>query len=185
MAHLGPIVGPPNPVPILRPFRWLATVLQTFRERPLPGSYAPLITPTVDTFGTEIFGQEIESDSIQSALGGIELVHTRVPQGTIRQYISLEWFHDDLAGTLRRLQLIRVIERTGGFAQFAFHPDRVMDGDGGGVDQERDAMQMVIGMPDEFLGVRATAMGGGARLTLRLIWIDMPVGEYMAGFANR
>ncbi len=189
MPHPGrrrtPAEPPPSPVPILRPFRWLATVLQTFRERPLPGFYNPLINPTVDTFGTEILGQQIRFDSIQGTLAGLELLHTRVPADTVRQYLTLEWFHDDLAGVLRNLSLIRVLETAGGFPQLRITPTRFLDGDGGGADQQREARQMVVGMPDQFVGVSTTALGGGARLTLRMMWVDMPVGEYMVGFANR
>ncbi len=176
----------PNPVPILRGFRWMATSLETFRSRPLPGQYLPLIQPTFDTFGTEIFGQEIGFESVQSGLGDLELLHTRIPRDRIRQYISLEWFHDDSIGAPRRLQLIRVLETAGGFPQIAIRPDRVMAGGSGNPAlQEREGTQMVVGMPNQWVGVRAGDMGVGARMTLRVMWVDMPVGEYMIGFANR
>ncbi len=176
--------GGNEPVQILRPFRWLATALQTFRQRPLPGVYAPIVTPTIDTFGTEAYGAQVQFASDQSPLGGIELLHSRIALDRIRFYISMEWFHDDVAGTIRQLAPIRVGEFAGGFPQQLIGPTVGLDGDGGGEDQQREARQSVIGLPGGFVGVRAGAMGVGARLTLRVTFIEFPVGEYVFGMAN-
>ncbi|MEE8538827.1 MAG: hypothetical protein V3S54_03350 [Woeseiaceae bacterium] len=178
MPHREPPKPPPievddvgrNRVPFLRSLEWIATALRTFREKPLPSTYFTDVQPVFDLFGSAR-SSEMQFATFGSLLGGIELAHARVAAGRVRQYLSMEYSHDDLVNHVLRPG--RVIDTATGFP-FAAMRDGISVSDV----EPLSIRNFTIG-PGSRAAVQADAMGAGARLTLSLVWIEVPLGEYL------
>lgn len=159
----------PDEVQIMRQFGWVAPVLTTFRERPLPGSYVPKLNAGFDIFGTSRIG-EVQYATLVSAVAAIELTHTKVPVDRWRHYMTMNYQHDD-AITQQVLTPGIVLSDTSGFPFVGIAGAAVTT-----EDRPRNVRNIVV-PPLGFIGVQAGAMGAGSVLKLDVIWIEYPVGE--------
>lgn len=160
------------PVPMLRAFRWVATTLQSFRERPLPGSYQTDAIPTFDLFAAS----RIEEMSFESAAGGVgnlEAYFSQCPEDKWRQYVSVAFQHDDPGGP-HVMQACRALS-VGGTFPFAPLADPVRGG--AAPNGEWFAVRNVSCPPGGRVGAMIDALGVGTQLFLRGVFIEMDVGE--------
>jgi len=156
-------------VPITRSFSWIRAALNTFRERPLPGSYLPVIAPTFDVFGSE----QMESLRTFSVVGGsaqIEVVDGPVPEGRWRFVQSMACLHTD--GVSQIMAPIRIVPEAGLFVQQEFVSDVFL-----APFVTLATRNFAVG-PGSFYGYRVLALGIGAQIGINGIFIEMDVGEY-------
>jgi len=160
-------------VPFLRPIEWMAIALRSFRERPLPASYATEVQPVFDVFGNASV-EEVQFEEVLGALGDIEVTSSQVPVTDYRYYLSFSYQHDDAVAGTRRLQAVRVVSDGGVFPATAI------------ANEEREglapsgvffAVRNVTVPPEGRIGARVEAIAAGARITLRSLFIDLPIGE--------
>ena len=178
MPHVpGPPKQPPievvevgeAPVPFLRPFDWVATALRAFRERPLPGTYITQASPGFDLFGTSrlpFYSVEV----VAGGVGNIEVTGSRVDADKWRQYLSVSVSHDDVVNRIMRFTRI-VQDTTLGFPELAFEVSGSLPS--GEIATVRNASVP----PDGRIGVDVAAIGAGAQLFLRALFIEYDVGE--------
>ncbi len=158
-------------VQMLRPFEWVATVFQSFRDRPLPATYKTEVQPTFDIFGTERIGQFVVEIGF-GVLGGLEAFDSKVPGDQYRVYLSAAGFHTD--GVSHHLVFGRIVPFTGiGF------PTVIFDS---GSDFATPALQTFATRdftlpPEGRCGISSVTMGAGARLFLTTMYYQLPVGE--------
>lgn len=143
--------------------------MDTFRERPLPGSYLPVIAPTFDIFGSERL-PETQNFTVVGALGGIEVTDGPVPEDKWRFVISMFGLHTDAVSQL--LAPIRVVPSGGTFPQAPFESDRSVPG------FFQLSTRMFACPPNSFYGFKSTAMGAFAQLAIGGLFIDFDIGEY-------
>jgi len=164
-------------VPFLRPFEWLATALQTFRERPLPSSFTPTVQPTFDLFSSSRIGQ-FQVENILGVLGAIEVFGPRVDVTKYRLYLSCDVFHSDAAA--HKLLFNRVVpDAILGFPTVVFATS-----DTGIVLDEHVAVQNILVPPDGRMACTVSlpaTMGGASRLQMRSLFIEFDIGEPSAG----
>lgn len=160
----------PDEVQILRQFQWVAPVLTTFRERPIPGAYVPRLSPTFDIFGTSRIG-EIQFATVTGAVAQIEVLHTKVPADRWRHYHTMTWEHDD-AVTQQVLIPGIVVTDTSGF------PFVGIEGAVLTTEDRPRAIRNVVVPPLGFLGVQTlSVLGAAARMKIVVLWTEYPVGE--------
>jgi len=162
-----------RPVPFLKPFEWVATALRTFRERPLPSTYTTESRPTFDIFGTHRLA-EYTVEVIAGGVGNIEVTGSRTGTDKWRQYLSASVSHDDgTPGFVAFLTFIRVVQDpTLGFPQLPFEESRIALAAG-----DVFAVRNVSVPPDGRIGVSIPAIGAGAQLTLRTLFVEYSIGE--------
>lgn len=155
---------------IERHLRHLATSLEANRDQfPVPEAYLSLVVPTVDSFGTSRAPELVVEDEA-GGVGNIEVQHGPVPAETVRFYLSAMVEHDD--GAMHFLQLGRIIP-TG--ATFPF----VGIADARNVPATQSVAESRFYVPPGgFAAARVEAIGAGAQMTLRVLFVDLPVGEY-------
>ncbi len=154
---------------IERALDWLATSLVANRtENPIPEAYWSSILPTVEIFGTQRAAEMLTG--FGSELGAIEVSGNVCPPGRVRHFVSMEYGHDD--GVNHLLTAGRIITDASGFPFIAFR-DAVSVGAG----ESLAARNFTCG-PGQFAAVRADAMGGAASLSIAVLFIEMPLGEY-------
>jgi len=156
---------------IERAIRWIATSLTANRDAlPFPEGVLNQIFPTIDTFGSQrVAEQQIET--VQGALAGVEVTHGPSPDGSVRYYLSMEFEHDDPVD--RRLRPGRAIPTDAGFPFAAFADDQLVV-----ATQVLAVRNFTVG-PGAFAAVRANAMAAAARMAMTVVWIEMPLGEYV------
>jgi len=149
----------------------MATTLTANRDAlPFPEGITNQINPTIDVFGSQrVAEQQIET--VQGALAGIEVTHGPTPEGSVRYYLSMEFEHDDPIA--RRLRPGRVIPTAAGFPFAAFENDVLA------VQFQALAARNFTVAPGAFAAVRASAIAVAARLVMTVVWIEMPLGEYV------
>jgi len=171
-------------VQFLRPFGWLATALQTFRERPLPSSYTPTVQPTFDLFGSSRI-EEFRTESILGALGSIEVSGPRVSTDKYRLYWSVDVFHDDAVNDHKFLFARVVPDPVLGFPVNVFATTQSPNAFYPGITiNEHAAVQNVLIPPDGRIDVLVSipaSMPAGSRITMRNMFIELDVGEPAAG----
>jgi len=172
-----PAKGEQRSVPFLRPFEWVATALQTFRERPLPSSYTPTVQPTFDLFSSSRLGQ-YQVEQVVGALGSIEIFGELVPRDRYRLYLSVDVFHND--GVAHKFLFNRVVpDPTLGFPTVNFFtPERDAIAD------EHIAVQNIIVPQDGRIDIVVSlpsSMGAGARMQMRSLFIELDAGEPSGG----
>lgn len=162
-----------RPVPFLKPFEWVATALRTFRERPLPSTYTTESRPTFDIFGTSRL-PEYGVEVIAGGVGNIEVTGARVATDRWRQYLSASVSHDDAAvGFAEFISFIRVVQDpTLGFPQIPFAVSRIALTDG-----DVFAVRNASVPPDGRIGASIPAIGAGAQMTLRTLFVEYSIGE--------
>ncbi len=170
-------------VPFLRPFEWLATALQTFRERPLPSSFTPTVQPTFDLFSSSRIGQ-FQVETILGDLGGIEVFGPRVDVTKYRLYLSSDVFHTDV--TEHKFLFNRIVpDPTLGFPTVVFATSQSPNAFYPGVAfEEHIAVQNILVPPDGRIACTASlpaSMGGASRLQMRNMFIEFDIGEPSAG----
>ncbi len=156
---------------IQRAIRWMATTLTANRDAlPFPTGITDQINPVIDVFGSQR-ADEMQLATVIDTLGSIEVFHTIVPADTVRQYQSMEWSHND--GAAHSLRPGRIIRSAAGFLFGGFETEQNF----GPLDFHA-ARNITVGAGDR-LAVRADAMGAAARMTLTVVFIDAPLGEYL------
>ena len=150
---------------------------------PLIDRVLSTILPTIDAFGTEKIAQ-VGYAQVQGALGGVEVAHNaplligaNAPRARI--YLSMEYWHDDVVN--RQIRAGRIIpDSSGTFPFVAISNSLSIAGDtGAGGGDNRLAVRNVTIGPNQRIAARADQMGGGARLTLRVAFIEFQVGQYV------
>jgi len=135
------------------------------------------LLPTVEVFGTEKMA-EVQYAEVLGALGAVEVLHTAVAGGRCRIYLVMEYWHDDVVN--RELRAGRVVpEATAGFPFVATTRSESLPGDTGGTGVNRRVVRNITVGPGARTGARADAMGGAARVTLRVHFIDFQLGAYV------
>lgn len=156
-------------VPITRSFSWIRGALETFRERPLPGSYLPVIAPTFDVFGSEQI-ENVRTFSVVGGGGQIEVVDGPVPEGRWRFVQSMACLHTD--GVSQIMAPIRVVPEAGFFVQQEFVTDVFL------APFVTLAVRNFAVGPGAFYGYRVLALGVLAQIGINGLFIEMDVGEY-------
>jgi len=171
-------------VPFLRPFEWLATALQTFRERPLPSSYTPTVQPTFDLFASSRIGN-FQTEAILGALGSIEVFGPRVATNKYRLYLSVDVFHDDAVNDHKFLFARVVPDPVLGFPVNVFATTQSPNAFYPGITiNEHAAVQNVLIPPDGRIDALVSipaSMPAGSRITMRNMFIEFDIGEPSAG----
>ncbi len=156
---------------IERAIRWMAKVLTANRDAlPFPKGITDQLNPTIDVFGSQRMGEV----QVQTLLGGsavIEVVHTVVPDESIRFYLSMEFSSDD--PTTRRLRAGRTFTTDAGFPFAGMADERLA------VAGEFFAVRNFTVPPRGRAAVRANAMAAGTQMTVTFVWIETPLGEYL------
>ncbi len=156
---------------IERAIRWMAKVLVANRDAlPIPQGMTDQVNPVIDIFGSQRAG-EIQVADVLGVTGALEAFHSRVPEDSVRQYLSMEFSCDD--PTTRRVRAGRIFTTSAGFP-FAGMRDEVL-----AVAGELFAVRNFTVPPLGRAAVRANAMVIGARLRLTVVWIETPLGEYV------
>lgn len=160
-------------VPFLRQIEWLAVAFRSFRERPLPASYSTEVKPIFDVFGNARI-EEVQFEEVLGPLGQIEVTTSQVSAVNYRYYLSFAFSHDDAIAGGRRLQAGRIVNADGLFPFIAL-TDEARDGvaEAGRIFQVRN----VTVPPEGRLAARTDVLVVGARITLRSLFIDFPIGE--------
>lgn len=163
-------------VQMLRPFEWVATVFQSFRDRPLPASYRTEVQPVFDIFGSAQIGNFVLSVTAGD-LGGLEAFDSKVPGDRYRVYLSASTFHTDI-GVTHHITFNRIIPFTGlGFPVAPFDSGSIF---------ATPAFQTFATAnytlpPESRTSVQSITMGVGARLFLTTLFYELPIGEPGAG----
>lgn len=157
------------PVPFLRSFDWVATALRSFREKPLPASYITQAAPGFDLFGTSRL-PEYGIEVIAGGANQLEVFGARIAPGRWRQYLSLSVSHDDVVNRIMRFNRV-VQDDTLGFPEIPF---AVAAGLPSG---EIFTARNVSVPPDGRVSGSVAAIGVGAQLFLRTLFIEYDVGE--------
>ena len=176
MPHRSPPKPPPievvdvgaKSVPFLRPLEWIAVTLRSFRERPLPSTYATEAQPVFDLFGNARIA-EVQYEQIDGALGDIEVLSPVVAADKYRLYMSMAYSHDDPTARLAIAQ--RVVSASGTFP-FAPLDDTALQ-----PANEWRVVRNVTVPPEGRIGAQVDVLVDGARITLRSLFVELDVGE--------
>lgn len=156
---------------IQRAIRWMAKTLTANRDAlPFPKGMTDQVNPVIDIFGSQRAG-EMQFAIIAGGLGDIEIFHTQVPDDAVRQYVSMQWVHND--GATRSIRPGRIVLTATGFPFIAFESEKAF----GPLDFQA-ARNITVG-PLQRLAITADAMGAAARMTLTVLWLETPLGEYV------
>jgi len=157
------------PVPFLRPFDWVATSLRSFRERPLPSTYITQASPGFDLFGTSRL-PEYRIEVVNGGNGNLEVFGARVPAGRWRQYLSVSVSHNDAVDHV--LFFNRVVQDdTLGFPAIPFAASEPFSS------ARLFTARNVSVPPDGRMSASVGAIGAGAQLHFRTLFIEYDVGE--------
>lgn len=161
-------------VPFLRPLDWVATALRSFRERPLPGTYSTEAQPTFDLFGTAKL-PDYAVEVVAGGLGGLEVFGSRIPANKWRQYLSVAVSHDDGAASHILTFVRNIQDDTLGFPNLQFETSLALPA------AVFFTARNVSVPPDGRIGSEVAAMGAGARMTLRSVFLELDIGEPTGG----
>ncbi len=137
---------------------------------PFPKGMTDQVNPTIDVFGSQRIG-EVEVETVLGGSAQIEVFHTRVPDDRVRQYLSMEFSSDDPANV--RVRPGRIFVTAGGFP-FAGMQDEVVATAG-----VRFSVRNFTVPPRGRAACQASAMAIGAQMTITVVWIETPLGEYL------
>lgn len=160
-------------IPFLRPLEWISVVLRAFRVKPLPASYLTEVRPTFDLFGNHRIDQ-VKFEEVLGTLGDTEVVSSKVPGTQYRYYLSFAFMHNDAAAPTHVMQATRIISDGGAFP-IAPMADPVRDG--AAPANQFFAVRNVTVPPDARIGAQVEAIAAGSRITLRSIFLEIPIGE--------
>ncbi len=158
---------------IERAITWIAKSLTANRDaNPTPEGVIDLILPNVDIFGTQRVG-EMQFATVFGPLGQLEVFHTEVPEGFYRRYLAMEYANNDpLAQDLRGGMIIAT---STGFPFAALKSDIAVP------QNERLVLRNFTVPPRGRAAATASGVAAGARITISVLWIEVPVGEYLRG----
>lgn len=108
-------------------------------------------------------------------LATIEALHTRVPAGFYRHYLSMQYLHTDNTVAGREIVPVRVVTTDAGT-----FPAVAIEDQQNAPDAKALAVRNVTIPPLGWIGARVGALAAGTRIQLRVLWIEMPVGESFA-----
>ncbi len=158
---------------IQRALTWLAKAFTADRDPlPIPTGYGDAIIPTVDIFGSSR-AEQIRVFESGAGLGALEWSHSPSPPDRVRHYLSIEYWTDDGVG--RRMRPGRILTASGAFPFSGFRDEITMSGN-----FKRSSRNITIG-PNQRIAVQANLMGGGAQIFANVVWVEMPIGEYVRG----
>ncbi len=161
---------------IERAITWIAKSLTANRDaNPTPEGVVDVILPNVDIFGTQRI-PELQFAQIAGIPGGLEVSHTRVPDGFYRHYQTIEYFHDDPVVGGRGLRGGVIVATPAGLFPFV-----ALKADSGVVANEHQVLRNFTVGPASRAAARIDVIAPGARLDITLLWIEIPVGEYLTG----
>ena len=156
---------------IERAVQWIARTFVANRDaNPNPEGVIDQILPVVDAFGSSRADQ-MQFATVSGALGLAEVFHQPVPEGNVRHYLSMEYEHDDIVNQVIRPG--RIIPIATGFPFAAMR-----DAESVAANERRTIRNFTLG-PGGRAAARTTALGAGARLSLVVVWIETPLGEYL------
>lgn len=159
-----------------RSFPWLQRTLTPVIPIAGPNEILSTLLPVVDIFGT----QQIENQEFAEVLGGVgnlEVFHDAVPPQRIRLYSAIEMTHDALLPSWVRIgQIVSPgpgVASFVGFQPAALRPAASSPQQGEGAIALRS---LWVGPGNRAAG-RINAIAAGEQLTLRLVWVEMVLGE--------
>jgi len=159
-------------VEIRRQFDWIPRTFDARAGRATPSEIAETLVGTFDAFGTSRIGQ-MQTDVLLGGVGNLELAHDQVPLQRWRYYISVEYSHDDVVNRL--LAPARLVRGPAGVTITRFRDEISVPAD------QRLAVRTISVGPGDFMAIETRAIGGGAQLSMRPVWIDIPLGESFSG----
>jgi len=179
MPHRAPPKPPPievddvgrNRVPFLRPLDWIATALRTFREKPLPSTYLTDAQPVFDLFGNARI-EQVQFEQVNGVLGQIEVLSSETPVNKYRLYLQMAYRHDDIVSRVSFAE--RTITQPIPIGGFPFAP---LDDSETQVALFWRVVRNATVPPLGRIGAQVDALGGGARITLLSLFVEMDVGE--------
>lgn len=148
------------------------------RSAPAAGldSYWTDISPVVSIFGTARL-DEVSFADVSGTLGQVEATHTQVPENTVRHYLCMQYSHDDGASA-RFLAPVLIVGDPTGF------PACALDDAESVISGQLRAIRNVVVPPRGFIGARISTIGVGARIILRVVFVDLDLGEYLEGVST-
>lgn len=160
-------------IPIRRAFEHVAITLdKKDAARQNLDAYWSGISPVVDVYGNARVA-EMQYADVNGALGGVEATHTQVPEGFNRHYFAMQFSHDDAVA--RFLAPVIIVGTPTGFPAVALDDAQSV------VSGQLRAIRNVVVPENGFIGARISVIGAGARIILRVVFVDMPIGEYIQG----
>lgn len=168
------------------PLLWLPNVFRIQGQLPRIDSILSTLLPVVQSFGTEKMGETGYAE-VLGGLGALEVTHNAplaegVNTPRCRIYLSMEYWHDDAVN--HELRAVRIVpEASGLFPAVALTNSINTAGDPGGTGVNRLAVRNVTIGPNMRIGARADAMGAGARITLRVHFIEFILGQYVTSIS--
>ncbi len=155
----------------MRPLEWIAVTLRSFREKPLPSTYLTDAQPVFDLFGNARI-ENVQFEQVDGTLGDIEVLSSQTPANKYRLYLSMAYQHDDLAARLIFAE--RVVSVPAPIGGFPFAPlSDVESKTAGQWRVVRNASVPPLGR----IGAQVDVLGGGARITLLSLFVELDVGE--------
>lgn len=155
---------------IERAVTWIARALTANRDAfPVPEGIVDQILPVVDIFGTQRLAS-VQVASVIGDLAAIEVFHEGPDEENLFLYLSVEYSHDDPIA--RRLRPGRIVPTSAGFPFASFRDEELQN-----AGEFLAARSIWIG-PGHRLAVQANAMAAAARMTMTVVWMEMPIGEY-------
>ena len=157
-----------------RAFPWVQRTLRPIVPIVGPDVVADTLLPTFDVFGSQRM-EEVQFEGILGPLGAFEATHSRVPAGFIRHYLCMQYSHDEPATVHELIPVLIVTTPAATFPAVALKTRELVN------QNSICAIRNVVVPPLGFIGARVDGtLGPGARLTLRVLWVEMPVGEYLS-----
>ncbi|MEE8608027.1 MAG: hypothetical protein V3S55_10490 [Nitrospiraceae bacterium] len=178
MPHREPPKPPPievddvgrGRVPFLRPLEWIAVALRSFREKPLPSTYFTDAQPVFDLFGNARI-EQVQHEQVLGTLGQIEVLTSQTPANKYRLYLQMAYMHDDIGSH------VSFAERQVGPVPIGGFPFAPLDDSETQVPLFWRVVRNATVPPLGRIGAQVDAMGGGGRITIVALFVEMDVGE--------
>jgi len=168
---------------IKRAITWIRKSLEITEKTTNPGTVSGEIIPTIDALGWEKLQELTDADTI-GATNVTAVDSLAVPEGVLRYVLFASVEHAELAGTDLTcwMELNATVPSQTNFPCSIIRPQLLL----GTAALENIRLGIVtpfILRPGERLRGRASpSTGVGVQLRIRLVWIDLPIGEYIAAF---
>jgi len=160
---------------INRAFSWLKKALQITEKTVAPDSLLFDVRPTMDLFGWERF-TEIEGNNA-SATNTFQVDGSTVPVGVLRYVLGASVETD--AAVVTETIWLELVEETSALVGL-IQPFLAIPRDGAGREVKAALMRPIVMKPGDFLrGKCNPVLAAGEAITIREIFVDIPVGEYI------
>lgn len=156
-----------------RSFPWIQTAFEpvTFGS---PDAVAGTLFPVVEIFGTQRLA-DVQFQSVAGVLGALEVTHDPVPPERARFYYSMTYFHDDATDRFLRPIIVPHVEGTPPFPQVALRDSiSIPNVASGGRTLNINGVWVP---PRGRIGAIAGNIAVGSRVSINLVWIELPIGE--------